>query len=61
VGTIPYSIGMDAHVVYVANFSSNDVTVIGSCLFRENAIGPTRGIPGLKRETWGTLRVSMAD
>jgi YVTN family beta-propeller protein len=28
VGTIPYAIGLDAHVVYVANFSSNNVTVI---------------------------------
>jgi DNA-binding beta-propeller fold protein YncE len=28
VGTIPYAIGIDAHVVYVANFSSNNVTVI---------------------------------
>ena len=28
VGTIPYAIGLDAHVVYVANYSSNNVTVI---------------------------------
>ena len=30
VGTIPYAIGIDApaHLVYVANFSSNNVTVI---------------------------------
>jgi DNA-binding beta-propeller fold protein YncE len=30
VGTIPYSIGMDApaHMMYVANYSSNNVTVI---------------------------------
>jgi YVTN family beta-propeller protein len=27
-GKIPYAIGLDAHMVYVANFSSNDVTVI---------------------------------
>ncbi len=31
VGTIPYAIGIDApaHLVYVANFSSNNVTVVG--------------------------------
>ncbi len=31
VGTIPYAIGIDlpAHLVYVANFSSNNVTVMG--------------------------------
>jgi DNA-binding beta-propeller fold protein YncE len=30
-GTIPYAMGVDApaHVVYVANFSSNNVTVVG--------------------------------
>jgi hypothetical protein len=31
VGTIPYALEVDgsAHLFYVANFSSNDITVVG--------------------------------
>ena len=29
VGTIPYALDVDGPLLYVANFSSNDVTVVG--------------------------------